>query len=1362
MKNTLQKLQQTASGGALLTRLGTLSLVLFVASVAAMVLLATPAAKAASFTWSTAPTTTNWSGAANWAGNAAPVGGSSLVFSNSSITILNDDIAAGTAFAGITFTTNASAYTISGNSIALSGGLTNNSTNNEILNNALTIAATNTVTLGNTNSGITLGGVISGAGGLTLAGTGSLTLNGNNTYTGNTILNSGTVVANNGGAFGTGTLTFASNSTVLNATTNKVTLNNNVVLASGAVGAFTIVAAPGATQPNELVIVGTITGAGTLSLGSSTNSEVTLNPGTSNTYTGGTLFNGGEVQFGLSGGNDFGSGTMTYANGNTLMRPISSGISITNAIVLNAGAGGTLTNPVDGWPFTLSGNISGAGSLTVSGLDAGVTTTLSGSNSFSGPTIVAVGTLQAGSTNALSSNSVLSISNGAALSIANFKSTVAGLNGGGTVALGSASITIADATNTSSSYGGTISGAGALILSGTGTQSFTGSNAYTGGTFISSGTVGLGTNTALGTNILTYTGNATLLALTNLTLTNNSVISTGVTATLNNGGNSLTRTGVIAGAGTLSIAGSGTTTLTASNTYTGGTILSSGTLAISSNSAISTGGVTIANGTLAANTNLTITNAEVLTGTGGLSNGGYTLTNSGNITGAGALTLSGSGTTVLAGAADTYSGGTIINGGTVAPTTGSGLGTGTVTFASNSAVVNATTGTFTLNNNFVIASNAVGAFGAGTGTAPTKEIVIGGIISGPGAVSLSAGTNAEVTLNPGGNNTYSGGTLLNGGAVQFVGNGLNDFGTGTITAVSNNTLLRPLVSGDSITNATVLNAGAGVTLTNPTDANVFTYAGNISGAGSLTISSVDATTASTLTGSNSFSGPTTIAVGILQASSTNALSSNSVLAISNAGTLSIANFNNTVAGLNGGGTVALGSATLTIAGASNTSSSYGGAIGGTGGLAVVGASTQTLTGTNTYSGGTTLSGGGLSITNGAALGSGSLTVSGGVLSLGTATITNTLGPVTGGTITGGTFVNNGGTYSLGSGTISSVLAGTDGVNKTGTGTVTLTASNSYSGGTSLGGGVVVVATNGALGSGTVTFTANSTISDTAGTDTISNALVLNTGVTGTINDPNTNGNVTVSGVVSGPGNLAVSGPGPVTITAPETYTGTTYVTSGSLVLGTNASIAGSPVIVLGTSTSTGTLNIVNQPNFTIATNQTLAGINGLVTNGSATLINRGTISPGVGTTNGILSVTGSLTNAASAVTIMKVTSTGTPGVAYDNITVGGTYTFGGTYDFVLNAGVIGSFNLFTAGTYAAKPAQVALTGSWNPGSFTNAGGGDLWTFNQPNQYPVSFNDLTGVLTVAVPEPSTWALIGVSMFVALLFRRKFSRKGENAA
>jgi autotransporter-associated beta strand protein len=522
-----------------------------------------------------------------------------------------------------------------------------------------------------------------------------------------------------------------------------------------------------------------------------------------------------------------------------------------------------------------------------------------------------------------------------------------------------------------------------------------------------------------------------------------------------------------------------------------------------------------------------------------------------------------------------------------------------------------------------------------------------------------------------------------------------------------------------------------------------------------------------LTGSNSFSGPTTIAVGGLQASSTNALSSNSVLGISNGASLSIANFNNTVAGLNGSGSVTLGSATLTIAGLTNTSSTYGGNISGTGGVDVAGASTETLTGSNSYSGGTILSGGGLSITNGNALGSGTLTVTGGVLSLGSNTVvTNALAPVTGGTITGGTFLNNGGNYTLGSGTISSVLAGTDGVIKTGAGTVTLAASNSYSGGTSLGGGTVIVATNGALGSGTATFTANTTLADTAGsgTDTISNALVLNTGVTGTISDPNSNGNVTISGVVSGLGNLGISGPGPVTLTQPATYTGATYVTSGSLVIGSGSSLSNSTPIYLGSSSNQGTLNLTSKTTgYTLGTNQTLAGINGLVTIGSATLTANGPVSPGQGTTNGTLGVTGNLTLGSASVLTFKVTSTNTPGVTFDKLTVSGKLTYNGAINFVLNTGspFLGTYQIITSGSVANDPSTIALTGSWNPSSFTYTGSG-IWTDNQPSQYPVSFNDITGVLTVAVPEPSTWALLGVSMVAALLFRRKFGRRGENVS
>ena len=76
--------------------------------------------------------------------------------------------------------------------------------------------------------------------------------------------------------------------------------------------------------------------------------------------------------------------------------------------------------------------------------------------------------------------------------------------------------------------------------------------------------------------------------------------------------------------------------------------------------------------------------------------------------------------------------------------------------------------------------------------------------------------------------------------------------------------------------------------------------------------------------------------------------------------LDLNNFNQAIGSLAGAGNVGLGSAVLTT-GSDGTSTTYSGAIGGSGGVTKVGTGTWTLSGTNAYTGPTNVNGGTLSV-----------------------------------------------------------------------------------------------------------------------------------------------------------------------------------------------------------------------------------------------------------------------------------------------------------------------------------------------------------------------------------------------------------------
>ena len=98
-------------------------------------LLAGLSAHAASVSW-LGGSTTNLA-AANWTGNTTTTSGDSWTFNNAPGQTLTNDLTAGFTVAGITFGT--SAYTLNGNALTLTGGITNNSTLTQTISNNLTI-----------------------------------------------------------------------------------------------------------------------------------------------------------------------------------------------------------------------------------------------------------------------------------------------------------------------------------------------------------------------------------------------------------------------------------------------------------------------------------------------------------------------------------------------------------------------------------------------------------------------------------------------------------------------------------------------------------------------------------------------------------------------------------------------------------------------------------------------------------------------------------------------------------------------------------------------------------------------------------------------------------------------------------------------------------------------------------------------------------------------------------------------------------------------------------------------------------------------------------------------------------------------
>ncbi len=329
----------------------------------------------------------------------------------------------------------------------------------------------------------------------------------------------------------------------------------------------------------------------------------------------------------------------------------------------------------------------------------------------------------------------------------------------------------------------------------------------------------------------------------------------------------------------------------------------------------------------------------------------------------------------------------------------------------------------------------------------------GNIINSGSLTKIGAGT---LTLS--GNNTYTGGTNILGGVLSVSSD--TNLGTGNIKFGNNAELLTTGATFSS-GKAIALGSGGG-TLASATGATA-TYGGVISGTGPLSIGDGINQGTVVLNAANTYSGGTIVLAGRLQAGSAGGFVNNTAYTV-NGGTLDLNNFKLTVSSLNGtGGVVNLGSAALTI---NNTGTDiYSGIIQGTGSLTKIGAGTQTLSGSNSYTGGTNILGGVLSVSSDINLGSGNIGIgnnaelltTGATFSSGKAIALGdgggTLASATGATATYGGVISGTGPLSIG-----------DGINQ---GTVILNAANTYSGGTLLNAGTLVVNNAQALGLGDV-------------------------------------------------------------------------------------------------------------------------------------------------------------------------------------------------------------------------------------------------------------------------------------------------------
>ncbi len=387
----------------------------------------------------------------------------------------------------------------------------------------------------------------------------------------------------------------------------------------------------------------------------------------------------------------------------------------------------------------------------------------------------------------------------------------------------------------------------------------------------------------------------------------------------------------------------------------------------------------------------------------------------------------------------------------------------------------------------------------------------------------------------GGNNSWNTGSNWQGGSTPATGGtdidlSFNNTTTLSPTTGANDYKLRNLAFGSSAgaftlssdvgkklifeqSSGAITNAGSSLQTINVTLIEIkAALAGGlqVGGAGDIAISSTFlsdggitkiGTGTVTLSGASEFTGALTIQQGTLSVGAINQDNTHGPLGHSNlpitlghtGGLTGTLHYTGATASSNRSFTLAAGgSGSFNVATAA-TNLSLSGTITHSGGFEKTGAGTLTLSGTNTFSGGTTVSAGNLTVGSIGALGqvAGALTVSGGTLNLGGLAPTARTGTVSlvSGFISNGTLTKTGGTFALESGTISAVLAGSAGLAKTTAGTLSLSAANTFTGGTTISFGTVATGHTTALGTGTATVTGATAILNLAGTY-VTNAIVL--------------------------------------------------------------------------------------------------------------------------------------------------------------------------------------------------------------------------------------------------------------------------------
>jgi len=1204
-----------------------------------------------------------------------------------------------------------------------------------------------TFTLGSFASPLNINGVISGSGGVTIGGganAGRVTFNNQNTYSGGTTLNAGTLVVSNtgGNSLGnTGTLTLNGGlfATVNSPTiTNAVLVRNNIQLNSGTniqnnsptfSGAFnlgggmrllTIDDAFG----NTVKLTGLVSNGGLITSGLGT----LILSGTTNSYAGGTTITKGITQFNVAGAT--GTGSITITGGGSLNATGGAYTTINNWLASNK------ISTISNGDIALTATSTGTENINFTGYD----------NLMLGATsnITYTGTITAGSLgyNLGGGGSTLT------LSLAN---SLTGTNAVNIGALGQAFL-VNNPTFTA--------GSGVLVgaVASTGTVTLTNANDTTGATSIRSSTLKLSAaaSNSFGalTNSTINVNNGTTLAIDSV---NAAVIPSSVTraaaVNLNSGKFTVaTETGtlvapgnsndVITGALTFN---SGFSTVTVTGTGTGSARLTAGSLASNGGGGL-VNGVNLGNGApgTAGTVSILFGTTPSITGTGSFAAGltGSTSTNK-------ALAI----IPYLVGEVGATAG----NGGTatgVANTfltydTTNGLRPLDLTNEYNT-LANLNAGTATGNNIRVVAS----------GTLTTSGTVNSLIVTGSGATASTLTINDGLTLT----NT-SGAILFNGGATTYA---INPSGTSGALAFGSNAADISISGTATATIKAVMTGTGGLnkygsgtlvlsSTSNTLSGNVTLHSGNmtISGANTSFTGTTTVLAGTLSVGNSSALGTSTVLIGDTSGSAAAGLTITSstftrpiIIQSGNIGTVTLTdntgtNNDKATAAIQLGSTNGIGHGVTLSSGALNgftgVISDPTGLVAGTAGVVTINGNASVSyfgNSNNSYTGGTVITGGVLSIGgNGTAFGTGPVVLNGG-----------TFNQISGGTVVGGysslilnsdlnlsnsgikltgTFVNLG---STGIATTRNIISsannpgvgfdleldgviqdGTNGYTKgitfSGGGYTIIAGANTYTGTTTIAGGVQVQVNS----LGTVSGASPSNLGQPgAGNSTINFGATTNSGTLVYKGAASTSDRgINLAGTTGG-ATLVGSGSGTLTLTGSVTATGLgakkltlAGTKTGNVLSGDISDSAGGATGVIQNDTG----------GWTLAGNNTYTGgtsiVTGTLTTNSSNALGSGQVAITAASTAKLI-LNSNLT-IDSLTTVLATPTVGSAGSGYTSaptVTVSAPYPGGtqatATTSLSGTTGTIGSVTATNLGTNYASAPTYTLSGGGGTGGSINA------------------------------------------------------------